>query len=222
MFAVECAIPDTATAGEVSLTAELEFAGAPGELASSVVRVFDGNTGAGVVSLTAVAMPDDVHLTWRLPEGDSRAREVARRSAPGPWTILGPSEPALEGTVTFADESVDPGAHYSYALRLVGLTGTAWEGLVDVEVPARPGLALAPANNPSRDGLVLWATAPGRGEYLLELFDVGGRAVLRRPWHVAEAGRQSLRVDGVPSGGLYWARLSRNGRSVTTRAVVLR
>lgn len=220
--AVEAAVPDTAAPGDVRLTAGLEFAGAPGELASSTAQVFGGNSGSGAVSLSAAAQPDEVRLKWRLPEGDTRPREVARLTSPGAWQLLATREPEADGSVSFVDETVEPGGLYTYALRLAGLTTTAWEGLVNVEVPVRPAFALAPASNPSRDGLVLWATAPGRGEYLLELFDVSGRAVLRRSWYVAEAGRQWLRVNGLAGGGLYWARLSRGGRSVTTRVVVLR
>lgn len=89
----------------------------------------------------------------------------------------------------------------------------------------RPGLALAAARpNPSRDGFTVAVTLPDDAPARIELLDVAGRRVLTRDLGGLGPGRRVVALPEarmLPSG-LYLVRLRHGGRTLTTRAAVVR
>src|SRR5262245_15452146 len=90
-------------------------------------------------------------------------------------------------------------------------------------VPGTGGLALAGARpNPATHGLLIAFTLPDASPAELTVFDLGGRRVLTRD--VGSLGAGEHVVDLGSAGlkpGVYMIRLTQNGQSVSSRAIVL-
>ena len=99
-------------------------------------------------------------------------------------------------------------------------TGRHTLGEVALRVPDALTLSLEPARpNPSSGPFTLAFTLPSAAPALVELLDVSGRRVYARTIEPARAGLRLLPVSVELSPGLYVARLTHGGRSVTTRVV---
>jgi len=96
--------------------------------------------------------------------------------------------------------------------------------LVGVGAPHRTGFALAGARpNPGRGDLQVSFSLPDAASARIDLWDVAGRLLLTR--EVGPLGAGSHLVDLAPTGlpaGVYLIRLTRGGRALTARAVVVR
>jgi hypothetical protein len=77
------------------------------------------------------------------------------------------------------------------------------------------------AKNPSSNGIQLQFSLPTSGPARLTVYDVAGREVLSSEVG-GVAGARSLRVGGDLPAGMYVVRLAAAGRSVSSRAVVIR
>ena len=97
------------------------------------------------------------------------------------------------------------------------------DSLVEVRVPdAGPALWLEGARpTPSRGALWVGFALPSGEPAVLELMDVAGRVVERRPVGGAGAGRRVVRLgaDGALPGGLYFLRLSQGAPAGCTATV---
>ena len=77
--------------------------------------------------------------------------------------------------------------------------------------------------NPAVRDLIVSFTLPGNDPAKLELIDIAGRQVFARELSGFAAGRHSLSLtERVPASGVYFMRLTQNGRSVSARAAILR
>jgi hypothetical protein len=122
-------------------------------------------------------------------------------------------------------------AHHFYKLAAVDLHGNegahalvAATSISDVTAPALD-LALEGARpNPATDGrLVVWFTLPADGPATVELLDLAGRKVSARAVGALGAGRHSVEFgERRVSAGVYWIRLTRAGRSLSTRVALVR
>lgn len=83
--------------------------------------------------------------------------------------------------------------------------------------PANATFALA--QNPARGAFELVLSLPAPGAYEVEVFDVAGRSLRRRPPATFEAGtsRLELAESAKWPPGIYWIRLSQGGRPLATR-----
>jgi len=97
--------------------------------------------------------------------------------------------------------------------------------LVGVGAPVAPGFSLAGARpNPGRGDLQVSLSLPDAAPARIDVWDVAGRLLLTRD--VGPLGAGSHLVDLAPTGrlpaGVYLIRLTRGGRALTARAVVVR
>ena len=121
--------------------------------------------------------------------------------------------------------SLIPGARYGYRLGLPDPGGEVAAGETWIEVPARAEFALAGARpNPAVGRVTVSFSLPDDSPAVLEVMDPAGRRVLRREVGEMGAGFHVLPVgDGsTPGNGVYLVRLSRQGRVLTTKLVLLR
>jgi hypothetical protein len=90
-------------------------------------------------------------------------------------------------------------------------------------LPAELELGL-PAPNPSRGRVQFALALPTRALVQLAIFDVTGREVSRQPEQMMSAGRWTIAWEAAagsqPQAGVYFARLSVDGRMRATRRVV--
>jgi hypothetical protein len=77
--------------------------------------------------------------------------------------------------------------------------------------------------NPTTAEPVVSLTLAGDAEATLELFAANGRRVLRRRVEDPGPGQHSISLEGYNlKPGVYWIRLTQDGRSSASRGVILR
>jgi hypothetical protein len=180
-------------------------------------------TPAEVALASARAEPDRVVLTWYAGAHSGFSATVERRETTTGFRTIGQASAEGDGSVTFADRDVTPGARYAYRL--------AWyEGLtprttpeVWVDVPAAAAFALHGAQpNPALEGVLVSFALPDATPATLELLDVTGRRLSER--RVTGPGAQVVDLSrGLAlEPGVYLVRLTRGSQSLTARAIVMR
>jgi hypothetical protein len=104
----------------------------------------------------------------------------------------------------------------------------AHEGVLTVSTPSEsPGVSLALRGvlpNPSASGLRVAITLPDASPARIDVMDLAGRRMLARDLSGLGPGRHEVRFPDARAlaAGVYVVRLSQGGRSVTTRAIVIR
>jgi len=100
-------------------------------------------------------------------------------------------------------------------------------GTVDVPAPESPGFALGVSPRPAAGSVLLQWTLPRAAHVTLTLYDAAGRGVRVLHDGPMNAGASSIRWDGTNDrgsrapAGIYFARLSADGRERMTRVVML-
>lgn len=184
----------------------------------------DGVTDALASLVRADALPDGVHLEWRLAHAGVRP-DVERCLGGGSWATIASPAPDGSGAVGFVDTEVATRGRRGYRLAWNTVAGRVAAGEAWLEFPAASGLAITtPSPHPVRGPLVVGFTLPRAGSAELDLFDVRGRRVGACRLESAPAGAhrwwadRSARLDA----GIYLVRLRQDGRSVVRRICVLR
>ena len=182
----------------------------------------DGIVGTTLAMVSATADQDRVRVQWFSPA--TIAATVERRTTQGEWQPVGSVTSDGTGMITFEDRDITPGARYGYRLSYVNQGQQAFAGEVWVDVPGSLSLAIEGVRpNPAVGAPVVWFTLPGTDPAKLELIDIAGRQVYAQELSGLPAGRQALRLDrAVPASGLYFFRLTQDGRSVSARATFLK
>ena len=128
----------------------------------------------------------------------------------------------VQGRIRLAtNDRNQPGIEVPFSYRILGAGEVI--GVPDPGVPP-PALALAGRFAPNPvvgDRLRFAYVLPEAGTARFELYDVRGRKLGERTLEDAAAGAGSLAWGGRLPAGIVWMRLSHQGRSITTRAVVL-
>jgi len=162
-----------------------------------------------------------VRLLWQLQATALASARVERASGDG-WQEVG--VPQSEGAERASFEDTPTPGEYDYRLTLQVGEGRVHAGEVHVFVP-RDELAL---------GRCIWDAASftfratvslaGSARARLEFINVSGQLVASDSWVPASGGRHEhdARARTRLASGVYWARLSQNGKSVTRQLVVLR
>ena len=158
--------------------------------------------GGGTWSLIARGQPNTGSYDWTLPNVQAQQAKVA--------VVLAES----------ADESgnlVDGVLGVSEAFSIDGVVGVGDGGPAEF---ALRGVTPNPAHHELRVSFGLRDSKPAT----LALFDVSGRQLESRSVHEMGAGWHSVTFGGRGhlSAGLYLIRLTQEGRSLTTRAAVVR
>jgi hypothetical protein len=191
----------------------------------------DGTLGGDVVDAllslaSADATSDRVSLRWYTTDRAIAGADVERSDGDGEWRVLVRIEPDGSGMLSYEDTDVVPGHRYGYRLNVtlggnVSAMGEAW-----VSVPAGAEFALRNVQpNPSDGELSVSFALPGDAPARLEVLDLAGRRVASREVGTLGEGTHVVRFTREASAlrpGVYAIRLTSGGRSVTTRAVVVR
>jgi hypothetical protein len=168
---------------------------------------------------------DHVALRWFTPSGGGVAATVSRRPPGGGWSDLGSIVSDGLGNLAFDDRDVSPGDVFLYRLAILDAGEVQFVGQTLIEVP-RPTFALLGARpNPVVDGrLTVSFSLSTVHASQIELLDIGGR-VLRRV-EVGTLGVGNHLVDMSPGTrmvpGVYFIRLTQDGRHLIQRVAVLR
>ena len=108
---------------------------------------------------------------------------------------------------------------------MVGGEPPSYSSPLEVTIPARPALAvrligLQPVAGSPQLELVLGSSAPAR----VEVLDLAGRRIAASDLAGLGAGSHTLRLDAAAARapGLYWLRLTQDGRDARARMLVLR
>lgn len=219
---VDVPVPDSAAAGVNAMRLSAAFAGAAGNESACEIHVHDATTGVLASLVSADVGPDAVHMTWQA--SGTGMVTVYRRGAGTPWGILRDLRVDGSGYVTLEDRTVQPGERYGYQLRWTDQRGPITAGEVWVDVPSAFALALHGVRpNPVVNAMAVSFSLPTPGRPRLELYDMSGRRVGRQELEMGP-GYHLLHLDlGTRlSPGVYMVRLSFKGKSLETRAVVMR
>jgi len=203
-----------------------------------------GWTAAGV-SLNTTMSGDDVEaftggimLAWAdAPAGDIRASAVTVDGtiATG-WSVSGnlvcsvhgtQSEPTLialdatAGLVAWTDTRRDAAGDIYASLVVAGSQGNHGKSGPAPPMSDGTGQDLALIMRPSASGVLAAGALPFAGDARLDLYDVAGRRLWSEAFP-ADSGpfERALGVAGLPRG-IYWARLSIQGRATIARFVQL-
>jgi len=151
---------------------------------------------------------------------------IYRRTAQDGWTRAGDGLADGLGYVRFEDDAVVPGTRYGYRLGIGvgGVERMAGETWIDVPATAR-GTVLAGARpNPARGAPIVAFSIGSAGPVVVELLDVNGRRLSTERWPTLSAGDHLLAIGGGASlaPGVYWVRLTHEGRSLTRPFSIVR
>jgi hypothetical protein len=171
------------------------------------------------VALVASSVTErGVQLTWS-GHGLGSGTVVERRPEVGVWTAIGTPSPVGSDLVSFVDASAGPG-RWAYRLRLpdAEIAGEAW-----VVVPARALRVRAAGVDAAGGRLGVEFELPHAGPARIRVVDVAGRSVATRDLGLLPAGSGRVELEGPPfAPGIYWVRLTHDGRSIAARAILLR
>lgn len=175
---------------------------------TTVEVAWEAPPGAGPVSMLSTS---DDGVTWRV--------EVASLENTGrfPWAVPA----ALAGTIRLAivtihdtdETSIDNRSGWAISEPFV-VRAVADVGAERVELSVRP------ASNPTFGSLAVRVGLSGAAPATLEVFDVGGRAIVTREVGGLGPGRHTLRLGRLPVGH-YVVRLSQAGRRTSSRVAIL-
>jgi len=170
--------------------------------------------------VSADAEPGLARLTWSVAGATTFALE--RRTGASAFASVASGHPDGSGHLVLEDRVAEPGA-YVYRLEWTedGASHTSSE--VTVIVPSQYVLSLAgfTPNPASARDLRAAFTLPRRAPGQLAMYDVMGRAVATQDVGGLDAGKHDVRMPSA-SPGMYWLRLTHDGRTMTRRGVVIR
>ena len=180
---------------------------------------------ATLAALIAVdAQPDRIRLTWYAAGNPELTATVYRRTANTAWVSLGQFTTDGTGYLRYEDAEVETGTRYGYRLGVMDagtevFVGEAWataERLVFALEGARPNPAVA------RQLTEFFSLASAEAAKL-ELINVSGRRWAMREVGSLGPGRHSVTfgAGGRIPPGIYLARLTQGGHSLTRRVAVL-
>jgi hypothetical protein len=175
---------------------------------------------------SATAEPGLARLEWFTPDGPSLSATVYRReSESDPWLPLGAVSADGAGHLAYEDRTVVGGHRYGYRLGYLDGGREAYTPEVWLEIPVAYAFALERVRpNPVKDAMEVSFTLARAGRAKVELYDVSGRRVEAAEVEAAAPGRFVRRMgEGRRlEAGIYIVRLTHAGRSLTTRACVVR
>lgn len=183
----------------------------------------DGPVPARLSLVSVEAEPGRVALVWFGSE-ESASATVQRRIEGDEWFALGAPVASGTGLLSFEDHDVPAGR---YAYRLVDPDGgeTPLTEEVWVTVPAVAVFALEGFRpNPSRGALWMAFSLPSDAPARFEVFDVAGRRVVAEEMGPLGPGSHVVQLGSgrALSPGIYWIRLSQDGRSALVKGTVAR
>lgn len=184
----------------------------------------DGPTAVAVSLVSALGEPGAARLAWQVTGGTARFG-LERRTEQQSWRSIATVTADGSGRVAYEDRGLAP-ERYAYRLAYSDDASARTTPEVWVDVPAAYRLELAgfKPNPTSGQNLQVSFSLPRSGNGALSLYDIAGRELARESLVGLASGRHTLRLatgSTVPAG-MYWLRLTHDGRTLTTRGVVVR
>ena len=193
-------------------------------LTGSTTWTPDGVTATLLSLASAEAEPGAVRLAWYTSEGALEAT-LYRQEEGAAWVALATLVPDGTGRLRDVDQAVTAGRRYGYRLGVLAGADETYLGEVWLTIPSGASLSLEGLRpNPAPRDLVVAFSLAEAGEATLELLDVAGRRVIARRLAGVTAGNHVINLGAgtVLAPGMYEARLTQDGRSITRKAVVAR
>ena len=177
------------------------------------------------LSLVSVdARPGRVAIAWQSPEPGIGCA-VERLAPGGDWAEIARLTADGTGRIALEDRSVLAGTRYGYRALVVenGAPTVLDEVWVDVPGEARFALHGWSPNPSSGVRARVSLSLAHEGHAMLELLDVGGRRVHVQDLDGLGPGRHMIELDAMhPLGsGVYFLRLTQDGRAATRRVTVV-
>jgi len=172
------------------------------------------------------AAADKVTIEFYSAFAASRAWTAYRMGDDGAWKVIASPQVVGQGLLLVQDTDIAPGASYDYRVGALDQDGKmVYSEAVHVTIPSGLEFALTGATpNPARGAkLNVSFTLPSFERARLSLVSVSGRVVRDLDLAGYGAGRHTIDLSaGAPlHAGLYFARLSQSGRTLTTPVTVL-
>jgi hypothetical protein len=196
-----------------------------GQPQSGIAAIGDLSTPTLVSLMSADAMPGHVLLAWYSGERGVATATVHRRTSTSDWSAIATIADNGAGRLAYEDTQVSAGTRYGYRLGVVSHGIESFLGETWVEVPPALGFALTgPRPNPSVGEVSAVFSLPDATPARLELMDIAGRRIATREVGALGPGNHVVPLaPGHPlPGGIYLLRLTRGGRSLSARVIVLR
>jgi hypothetical protein len=161
-------------------------------------------------------------LKWYSADGANERMRLYRRAVPEPWSLIGDLYADGTGIVVYDDLEAVRGRSYEYKLGLLTPAGERQFGEARVDFPLEAGFALERLPDGASGHAISFAvTLGGDGPATLELVDVSGRRQTRSDLGGLGPGEHRVSLDAIRRPGVYWARLSQAGRSLSIPVAVL-
>jgi len=180
---------------------------------------------ATTMSLVRVeALPDRVSLLWARGGGEPAEATIERLHGAA-WQPLARVAFDGSGRLAYEDRAVVPGTNYRYRLRWSEDGVDRFSSEATVNVPLAIELSLEGFRpNPAAGEALVAFSLPRAGRTILDVVDLAGRRVRSHDASALGAGRH---VVAMSQGqrlhpGVYWVRLTHEGRVRTVKGMVLR
>jgi hypothetical protein len=220
---VEFVVPDSAAIGLNRLRFSVREVGAAEDAWFCEHYIGDLATPVRVSALAPEILSNMIVLKWHVADSDGRVLVVERRENGSDWHRLGPATADGRDLVRYEDADVLPGRTYAYRLEVPSTGGPTWAGLIETRLPDI-SLSLSVGRvDPVAGSLKLEVELPAAGEVRLEIFDTSGRRIHSRLIAGWTRGIHTIEVDlGGHPAGIFFARLTHQGRSAIARFALLR
>ncbi len=186
-------------------------------------RLLDAPVATNLALVGAEIVNGRPRMTWFSADGAGESMRLYRRAVPGDLVPAGELIADGSGMIVFEDKDAIAGRSYEYAL---GLSTNGIErilGNVWVDVPEVAAFALRAVNdarggNKLRFVVSIKSATPSR----LELVDITGRRLAEQDLGTLSGGEHTVEMSASVRPGVYWGRLSQDGKMVTAKVSVVR
>jgi hypothetical protein len=218
---IPLAVPDSAAAGTATLTLRARRVDRPEAVSAASVHLHDIATPTRISLVEAAPSADGgVDLTWWTPRGGGVDATVQRRVDHGAWETLGSAISDASGRIEWRDAGAVGGERYAYRAGMAGDGDVDWSDETWVDVPGRALAFLRTSFAPLRGVLLVDVRLGTDAVARVDAFDVRGRRVASRSFNSPTPGIRLVDL-GPAAPGIYFLRLTQDGRSVRGRALVL-
>jgi hypothetical protein len=176
----------------------------------------------------ARAISGAIEITWTLQHDENLSGySLYRRGASGPTIEVAGGEVAGDGG-SFRDETVTPGASYSYELVVRSTDGGEFRSPSATVTAHALALDLSCYPNPFNPRTTVSYTVPSRARVTVAVYDARGARVAVLFDGERNAGSYAIDWDGrtasgaVASSGVFFARIEHNGSTRSKKMVLLK
>ncbi len=184
-----------------------------------------------VVSSSADADKDGVHVVWTLAEGSDDVQFFVSREEDGDGVFDELSGITIERdslTYAFSDNTCLPNMSYRYLVEANYPTGRAVLFYESVRTPPLPFRLLQNAPNPFTSLTTIGYDVPGEARVTIDVYNVLGQRVARLVNAREPGGRHTIDWNGTDangrpvSSGIYFYRIEWSGQALSRKMILLK